>query len=171
MYSETFPLEIREKMFVWGSVTKVDENTPATYRGKEISMIVVGNRDKCKVTQKEFIEGIQGGKIGRGRGQQPEKLTPSEWVEFRSVSGSLQWLLSQTRPEIGPFVSLSNHVGETTFKDLQRLYEAVEFLKETRNNGIVYQDLPLNFATKFVTYTDRSFANADLKSQYACVSF
>ncbi|CAE7309156.1 TY5A, partial [Symbiodinium microadriaticum] len=170
-YSESFPLHILEKMFVWGSITKVTTEKHAVYRGKEIRLHQEGNRFKYLVTQSEFIEGMEGGKIHRGRGQQAPSLTSSEWADFRSVSGSLQWIAGQTRPEIAPLVSLSNRGKETDYKDLQRLYEAVEFLKTTPQDGLVYQDLALNKDSCFVTYTDSSFANAELKSQYGVLVF
>ena len=141
------------------------------YRRKEIRLREEGGRLKYYVTQTEFIEGMEGGKVSRGRGQQSATLTPSEWADFRSVSGSLQWLAGQTRPEIGPLVSLSNRGKETDYKDLQRLFEAVEFLKSTSKDGLVYQDLVLDKGSCFVTYTDSSFANAELKSQYGVLVF
>ncbi|CAE6914982.1 pnp [Symbiodinium natans] len=170
-YSESFPLHLLENMFVWGSITKVTTEEHAVYRGKEIRLHQEGSRFKYLVTQSEFIEGMEGGKIARGRGQQAANLTPSEWADFRSVSGSLQWIAGQTRPEIGPLVSLSNRGKATDYKDLQRLYEAVEFLKATPRDGLVYQDIALNKDSCFVTYTDSSFANAELKSQYGVLVF
>eukprot|EP00439_Symbiodinium_sp_Y106_P057908 s106_g8.t1 len=170
-YSEKFPVEVLDGMFVWGSVTKVTPQQSATYRGKEISMIENNGRFKYVVTQKVFTDSMDSGKIPRGRSQQPEVLSPAEWSEFRSVSGSLQWLAGQTRPELGPLVSLSNRGQETTYKDLQRLYAAADYVKETSNHGLVYQDVPLNKFSAFVTYTDSSFANAGVKSQFGVCVF
>ena len=170
-YSEKFPLHLLENMFVWGSITKITTEKHAVYRGKEIKLYQEGNRFKYLVTQSEFIEGMEGGKIARGRGQQAPSVTAAEWADFRSVSGSLQWIAGQTRPEIGPLVSLSNRGKDTDYKDLQRLYEAVEFLRNTSEDGLVYQDLALNKDSCFVTYTDSSFANAELKSQYGVLVF
>ena len=170
-YSEKFPVEVLEKMFAWGSITKVTPQQPATYRGKEITMVENNGRYKYRVTQKVFTDSMDSGKIPRGRSQQPERLDTAEWGEFRSVSGSLQWLAGQTRPELGPLVSLSNQGQETTYKDLQRLYAAADYAKETSNHGLVYQDVPLNKYSVFVTYTDSSFANAGVKSQYGVCVF
>ena len=170
-YSEKFPVEVLEKMFVWGSITKVTPQQPATYRGKEITMVENNGRYKYHVTQKVFTDSMDSGKIPRGRSQQPERLDAAEWGEFRSVSGSLQWLAGQTRPELGPLVSLSNQGQETTYKDLQRLYAAADYAKETSDHGLVYQDVPLNRHSVFVTYTDSSFANAGVKSQYGVCVF
>ncbi|CAE7509174.1 RE1 [Symbiodinium sp. CCMP2456] len=156
-YSEKFPVEVLEKMFVWGSVMKVTPQQPATYRGKEITMIENNGRFKYVVTQKVFTDSMDRGKIPRGRSQQPEKLTAEEWSEFGSVSGSLQWLAGKRQ--------------DTSYKDLQRLYAAADYAKETSGHGLVYQDVPLNKFSAFVTYTDSSFANAGVKSQYGVCVF
>ena len=127
------------------------------------------NRGKCvyyTVTQEAFIDGMDTGSLPKGRAKLGEKLTPDEWREFRSISGSLQWLASQTRPEVSPVVSLSNRGAETSYTDLRRLYETVDYLKATRSNGLVYQDIPVSMASLLVTYTDSSWANAGLKSQF-----
>ena len=170
-YSSSFPILILEKLFTWGSITRVTTETSATYRGKEIRLLKLGNKYKYVVTRREFIQGMEGGRLPRGRGQQPEALTPQEWADFRSIAGSLQWLAGQCRPEIGPLVSLSNRGKDTTYKDLQRLFEAVIYLKETCDRGLVYQDIQLDENSVFVTYTDSSFANAELKSQFGVCVF
>eukprot|EP00439_Symbiodinium_sp_Y106_P045572 s1978_g5.t2 len=170
-YNSSFPLHILENLFVWGSVTKVTTEQGATYRGKEITLKETNGRYRYYVTQKSFIDGMEGGRIPRGRGQQAESLTAQEWADFRSVAGSLQWLAGQCRPEIGPIVSLSNRGKETSYKDLHRLFETVDWLKRTSSRGLVYQDLAVNQESVFVTYTDSSFANADLKSQFGVCVF
>ena len=107
------------------------------------------------------------GTIPKGRSKDDEKLTAEEWKEFRSVSGSLQWVASQSRPEVGPVVSLSNKGQLTSFHDLKRLYETVDYLKLTSEYGLCCQDIPISLSTVVLTYTDSSWANGlDLKSQY-----
>ena len=167
-YHELFDVSILEQMFTWGSVTIIDEDHPGVYRGKEIELINENGRFKYKVTQTSFIDGMDSGRLPRGRSKESEKLTPDEWKEFRSVSGSLQWLSSQTRPELGPVVSLSNRGSETTFHDLRRLYETVEYVKSTRKVGITFQDVPFDRSSTLVTFADSSWANnsTSLKSQF-----
>ena len=167
-YHELFDVSILEQMFTWGSVTIIDEDHPGVYRGKEIELIKEDGRFKYKVTQTSFIDGMEPGRLPRGRSKESEKLTPDEWKEFRSVSGSLQWLSSQTRPELGPVVSLSNRGSETTFHDLRRLYETGEYVKSTRKVGITFQDVPFDRSSTLVTFADSSWANnsTSLKSQF-----
>lgn len=94
VYSETFNLSLLEEMFRWGSVTKVDEDNPGVYRGKEISCIrEKDNKRTLKVTQKAFVENLVEGRIKKGRLKDPDqKLTPEEWhllaVSLAVSSGS-----------------------------------------------------------------------------------
>ena len=60
-------------------------------------------------------------KISRGRLAKDPALTDQERRDFRSVSGCLQWLGSQARPELCPAVSLSNHGLETEIGHLDPL--------------------------------------------------
>ena len=167
-YHELFDINILDGMFTWGSVTIIDEDHPGVYRGKEIALVQEKGRFKYQVTQTAFIDGMDSGRLPRGRSKEDERLTPSEWQEFRSISGSLQWLSSQTRPELGPVVSLSNKGKETTFHDLKRLYETVEYVRSTRKVGITYQDVPFDRSSTLVTFSDSSWANnsTSLKSQF-----
>ncbi|CAE7210134.1 TY5A [Symbiodinium sp. KB8] len=166
-YHEDFDFNIIADLFVWGSTHVVSEGKPGTYRGKEISLVNLEGRVRYKITQTAFIDGMASGKLPKGRSREGEALTTEEWKDFRSVAGSLQWLASQTRPEVSAVVSLSTRGQATTVLDLKRLYETVEFLKATRENGIVYQDVPVDKATTIVTFTDSSWANTEqLKSQY-----
>ena len=165
-YHEDFDSEILRDMFVWGSVTIVEPDSPGTYRGKEINKVAKEDKFVFTVTQVAFIDGLTSGSVPRGRSKTDEKLTPSEWKEFRSLAGSIQWLASQTRPEVAAVVSLSNRGSETTVTDLKRLYETVDYLKETKDRGLCYQAIPVSPASMVITYADSSWANASLKSQY-----
>ena len=165
VYHQDFDSDLLQNMFVWGSITIITVNEPGVFRGKEIKLVYEG-RYKYKVTQESFIQGLEPGRISKDRSKSDDKLTATEWQEFRSVSGSLQWLASQTRPEISPVVSLSNKGQETSYLDLKRLYETVNHLRDTPDHGLTYQDIPFDSSSTIVTFTDSSWANAELKSQY-----
>ena len=92
-----------------------------------------------------------------------EHLTPEEWKEFRSISGSLQRLASHTRPELGPVVSLSNPGKDTNLQGPETaLRDSGLYMKATSRTGLTYQDVPLNRASALATFADSSWANADL---------
>lgn len=91
-------------LFKWGSSKELSLTEPLEFKGKEITLIKNEDKFHVKVTQKRFIQNTEPGKVARGR----IPLTAQEQTEFRSVTGSLQWLAGQTRPEIAAWVSLAN---------------------------------------------------------------
>lgn len=112
-----------------------------------------------KITQKGFIESMSLGKIPKGVDKN-KKLSSTDWPEFRSITGCLQWLSSQTRLDVASTVSLMNHGGDTTYGHLENLYKARKFLKSTSNLGVVIHPVPLNQSTVILAYSDASWANA-----------
>eukprot|EP00435_Cladocopium_sp_Y103_P005736 s3811_g1.t2 len=170
-YSSSFDISILQNLFEWGSVTILDENIPGEYRGKEISMIKTDEgRIHYKVTQKSFIRNLKEGKLRSGRLKSDDLLEPEEVKEFRSVSGCIQWLGGQCRPELASTSSLCNRGSETRTSDLHKLHEALKYAKESEESGIVFADIPVNRASCIVTYTDSSWANAaNYSSQFGVV--
>ena len=150
--------------FTWGSRNNLTVSTPFVFKGKELSLHEVntasGKRYHLHVTQTEFIKATPAGKLARGRAQEPTPLTATERAEFKSVTGSIQWLSSQTRPDLAAAVSLANRGKETTTADLATLYSAINYAKETAKQGLVFQDVPINKATVVIGYADASWANA-----------
>ncbi|CAK9060272.1 Copia protein (Gag-int-pol protein) [Cleaved into: Copia VLP protein [Durusdinium trenchii] len=165
VYSESFKLEALEKMLEWGSVTKLDGSNKGTYRGKEITLYEEQNEWKVKVTQQEFCKTMEPPRPVPGKMDQ--KLTVEGWKEFRSMAGCLQWVASQSRPELAAVTSLSNKGGETCFRDLKNLGEALQFTMATMDSGIVLPGIHLNKNTIVLVYADSSWANAlNFSSQY-----
>ena len=118
------------------------------------------NRVVLHITMKKFLETVEPYELPRGRMKQPEVLTPDEQKEFRSIAGCLQWLGSQTRPDVSPAISLCNHGQQTTIHDLKALAETLQHAKNTQELGLVIQDVPVNKESVLMTYTDASWANA-----------
>ena len=73
-FHELFDIDIIDGMFTWGSVTIIDEDHPGVYRGKEISLVQENDRFKYQVTQTTFIDGMDSGRLLRGRSRIPERL-------------------------------------------------------------------------------------------------
>ena len=130
-------------------VLSSEVDKPIVFKCKEVELFVKpgsSGRLQLRLTQKAFLDGFQ----------------------QRSVAGSLQWLASQTRPELAPYISLSNKGEATTFGDLKVLYSALEFAKQTAGEGLVLADVPLGVSiiSILVCYADCSFANTpQLSSQ------
>ena len=83
-----------------------------------------------------------------------------DWPGFRSLSGCLQWLAGQCRLDIASTVSLSNAGSDVTYGNLQGLYEALQFVKDSADSGIVLRPIPIDVSTTVVAYSDASWANA-----------
>ena len=83
-----------------------------------------------------------------------------DWPGFRSLSGCLQWLAGQCRLDIASTVSLSNAGNDVTYGNLQGLYEALQFVKDSADSGIVLRPIPIDVSTTVVAYSDASWANA-----------
>ena len=87
--------------------------------------------------------------------------------EYRSVCGCLQWLGGQTRPDVCAATSLTHRGGAAQIQDLQKLYDVMEHVRSTKEQGLTFLGIPLNLASVIVTFTDSSWANADKhKSQF-----
>lgn len=158
-YNERFDFEKFVSTFTWGSKKHLTENDSITFKGKEIALLQDGNQKVLKITQKEFIESLDMGKVSTKR-RKDEQLGPEDWPEFRSLSGCLQWLAGQCRLDIASTVSLSNAGADTTYGNLQDLYDALQFVKDTADEGIVLRPVPIDPSTVVVAYSDASWANA-----------
>ena len=89
------------------------------------------------------------------------------------MAGCLKWLCGQSRPELSPYVSLSNRGSQTTYGDLKNLYAALEFARGTSDCGRLLPDIPLSSATTFLSFADASGANytPELRSQFGVLIF
>jgi len=150
-----------ENLFEWGSVTKVDEQHPGRYRGKEIQLTQQDGKLIYKVTQKKCLGNLDEGRINPGRLQQEPKLTADEWKEMRSVCGCLQWIAGQTRPDVASTASLSHRGQNTDIHDLKKIppHCKVCRFKATADSGLVFPAIPFGRSSVIVTFADSGWAN------------
>ena len=79
--------------------------------------------------------------------------------EFREIVGSLQYLATQTRPDIAFTVNwLGRRVCEPTVLDLQVAKRCLRYLNGTRNLGITYTRWNNDLRFSLEAYTDADFA-------------
>ena len=160
-FREDYEINEVYNAFKWGDLKTIEVGKTYTFKGKQICFFQHPSGEvRLKITMTTFIENLDCGDIARGRLAKQPELSPAEQQECRSVTGCLQWVATQARPEIAPTVSLCNHGGNTTISDLKCLYEAIEFLKETPNDGIVLPCVPIDRDTMLLAYSDSSWANA-----------
>ena len=161
--------EILEK-FTWGSSKQLSLEQSLEFKGKEISLTRTDSKYQVKVTQRQFISNTEPGKVKKGQIQEGAPLSITEQTEFRSVTGSLQWLAGQTRPELAAWVSLSNKGKETGPAELAQLYATLDYARGNPDDGLTFQDVAINKATTVVGYADSSWANAaQCASQQGCL--
>ena len=155
-----YPLHEVHDLFKWGALSYMEVNKPTTFKGKELTLIKEDGRYKMKITMEKFIAGMTQASLPRGRLLQDEKLSDDEKKELRSISGSLQWLATQARPELSPVVSLTGHGDSATIHDLKMLLATVDYLKQTPSLGILTQDIPVDASAMVLAYSHSSWANA-----------
>ena len=122
LFRDDYDLGEIHALFRWGAITHFEEGKPVTFKGKELTIVKTRDRFQLKITMTSFINSLDVGVIKKGRLQQNPALTPEEQKELRSVSGCLQWISTQCRPEVSAIVSLTGHGAEATITDLRNLY-------------------------------------------------
>ncbi|CAE7210450.1 GIP [Symbiodinium necroappetens] len=158
-FREDYEFSELQNMFTWGQTNLLDDGD-LVFKGKEVSLKKVNGEYEIHVTQKAFISELVAGKLKRGRASETTPLTPEEMKEYRSCAGSLQWLAGSTRPDIAATVSLSNHGVNSNPSQLKVLYECIDYVKETPDQGLVFQGVAISYATVVVGYAESSWANA-----------
>lgn len=161
IYREDYDINEVHSAFKWGDLGLFQLDEPKTFKGKEITFTRnAAGRVTMRISMAKFLETVEPMKIVKGRLQQDPPLSEAERKDYRSLSGCLQWLASQARPELCPAVSLSNRGASTTIQDLKTLQDALEFAKQTPDRGITFQDVPVDKDSVLLTYTDASWNNA-----------
>ena len=156
--------------FTWGSSAELTTEQSLTFKGKELSLVKADDKYHLKVTQKQFIANSEPGQVRKGRIQEGPPLSMEEQTEFPSLTGSIQWLAGQTRPELAAWVSLANKGKDTGPAELAQLYSTLDYAREHADDGLTFQDVAIHRATTIVGYADSSWANAaQCASQQGCI--
>eukprot|EP00971_Amphidinium_carterae_P323666 6432341-Amphidinium_carterae.1 len=153
-----FPLSSVRDLFTWGNWTSVEPCSASTitFTGRQLRVLVSGTVVVC---QPAFMQTVPV-KHATMRGRETDQLVgDSDKTAFRSATGTLQWISSTSRPDISSWCSLLQR-ATPTLTDLRGLYEAIEFVRETSEQGITINPVPL-VGSVLVVYSDSSFANAD----------
>ena len=100
-----------KQAFRWGVLHSFEAGKTVTFKGKQLTLEKKDTgRFYLHVCQREFIEGLDPGKIPRGT-DLTKVLDSEQRGEFRSLAGCLQWLSGQSRPELSAVNSLANRGG------------------------------------------------------------
>ena len=143
------------KRFPFGTWENVSEKpSGVTYCGKEIKIVKDNEGEYISLSQNAFLDGrLQEMEIAKERRKSPESLaTPEEMANYRSVVGSLQWLATQSRPDLCFETNqLQKRISDLRVSDLIRANKAVREADSNRMQ-IVFRDLGRD--AQLVVYTD-----------------
>lgn len=131
-----------------------------TYCGKEIRVGSDNGERTIVLGQKGFSEGrLETVPIEKERKQNPDaEVTEEERSDFRSVLGSLQWLSTQSRPDISFGVNqLQKRVNCLTVRDLEAANKLVRIVKQKESN-VIFRNLGKDVAV--VSWHDAGLYNS-----------
>ena len=148
--------------FPFGEWSLVKDNkSGVTYCGKEV---LVDKDDKgervIRMRQKGFVDGrLDTVPIDPDRRKTPAaSVSPEEQGNFRSVLGSLQWLATQSRPDVGFLVNqLQKRVNCLTVGDLEVANKVVRIVKK-HDVTLCFRNLGRNVAV--VSFHDAGLYNS-----------
>ena len=148
-------VEALAKRFPFGTWDRVaDKACGVTYCGKEIKFQEEAGRSSITLSQDGFIDGrLEEMEIGKDRRKAPELYaTDEERAEYRSIVGSLQWLATQSRPDISFETNqLQKRIADLRVGDLIRANKAVREAKQNRMR-LIFEDLGKD--AELIVYSD-----------------
>ena len=134
-------LRMRFPFGAWERVA--DKKEGVTYCGKEIKIVGEASERKVTLSQNGFIDGrLQPIQVDAQRREYvDDRVTPDERTDYRSVVGSLQWLATQSRPDVAFEVNqLQKRVGDLRVGDLLRANRCVREVCKHRQS-LEFQNL------------------------------
>ena len=142
-YSESV-IDRLHRRFPFGEWSVVAKEGKVRYCGKEVC-VEERNGSQCIVLkQKDFVIGkLDPIPLSADRKRQSDSAASGqERTDFRSTIGSLQWLSTQSRPDIAFEVNqLQKRVPDLRVFDLLRANVLVKEVKSSDSVGLVFEDL------------------------------
>ena len=142
----------------WSTVK--DQEGGITYCGKEIVVEREGDENVIRMRQRGFVEGrLDVVPIEKSRKGDPNsKASPSEVTDFRSVLGALQWLSTQSRPDVSFMVNqLQKRVNDLRIRDLEIANQVVRIVTK-HEVAVTFRNLGKDFAV--VAFHDAGLYNS-----------
>ena len=154
-------VEKLHKRFPFGSWDQVcKQSSGVTYCGKEIKFHSDAERQWITLGQNGFIDGrLEPIQIDRQRAKSPDlHATDEERTDFRSVVGSLQWIATQSRPDLCFETNqLQKRITDLRVRDLVRANAVV---RDARNNRREIEFHNLGKDVEIVAFHDASLFNS-----------
>ena len=127
---------------------------------KYISVNITQDDDIIGLHQNDYIDSLEEICLSRERAsQRRNQLGKQELEEFRALVGQLNWLSTQTRPDVAFDVcELSTVVSNATVEDVIRANKVVKKVKQ-RNVTLQFKALDGSDGYSLECYSDASFGN------------
>ncbi|CAE7038139.1 RE2 [Symbiodinium sp. CCMP2592] len=112
------------------------------------------------LTQESFVDKIRPLRMTRRRAQERHSpLTDDEIKCLRAINGSLNWLSSQSRPDLATQVSFSQQsFPKPTVNDALAANNAVRRARQHRQLSLTFKNIPLDKLT-VLCHSDAAYAN------------
>ena len=147
--------------FSFGARMKVcEQSSGVSYCGKEIKVVQRDDETCVVLNQNAFVDGrLQPMKIDPIRSKQMDlPATSAEVTDYRSVVGSLQWLVTQTRPDLAfECNQLQKRIADLRVRDLHRANKAV---REASRSRLELLFRPLGHDAEIVAYHDAGLCSS-----------
>ena len=157
----TQAFERLHQRFPFGTWQNVDkQNSGVSYCGKEIKVVVEDDQKIIHLSQDGFISGrLENIPIATERKKDPSaRVTDAELTDYRSAVGSLQWLSTQSRPDLSFEVNqLQKRIRDLRVFDLQRANKCV---REAREHRHVMKFKPLGAEWEIAVFHDAALYNS-----------
>ena len=154
-------VEKLHKRLPFGEWSKVCEQPHGVkYCGKELRIDNREGEDVIVVSQRGFVEGrLEEIPIDGNRKKEPlGKATEMEITDYRSTVGSLQWLATQSRPDIAFETNqLQKRVPDSRIEDLVRANRLVREVKK-HDHEIILRNIGKDW--KLVVFHDAALFNS-----------
>ena len=137
-------------MFIVGTVNK--------NAFKYLGLNLEEKESSIDITQKEYIEQIQSTTNEKSKTIH-DKLDQIEVRKLRTLTGQLNWIVTQTRPDLlYECCDLLGKIKYATIEDAKRANKVLKKLKE-ENISVKVNTIESFVDTKFLVFHDASFAN------------
>ena len=112
------------------------------------------------MSQASFVDKIRPLHMNRRRMQQKDaELTPEEIKCLRAINGSLNWLSTQTRPDLSTQVSFSQQsFPRPTVADALSSNQAIRRARQHASLSVVFKAIPIERLT-LMCHSDAAYAN------------
>lgn len=151
--SEIFHRKVIDKIHQIFAV-KSEETAEFQYIGLDIKQ----NRENIKLGQNEYVKKLKYIPVENGRNIN-DKISTAEISEIRQVIGQLNWLATQTKPDLSYDVSaLSSILKQSNVECIKHANRVVKKAKKEKSQ-VDIPDLGDLSHLKIVAYSDASFAN------------